>query len=56
VSRDRTPLWIQLLFVALLVWLAGSCTVKTINCWRDGGTVVKNTFNWPVCIYPERKR
>lgn len=39
----------SLALLALLFWL-GSCATVSVNCWRHGGHVVKNIFDWPTCL------
>jgi hypothetical protein len=52
INRD----WVGPLIVMVLVLsLFGICATTTAKCWKRGGTVVKNVFDWPVCVEVKSK-
>ena len=50
----REWLWPTISFIIILI-IFGSCTMTVSKCWARGGSVIKNAFDWPICVEIIRK-
>lgn len=49
-TDTSTPTWVLVALIAIIVLVMGTCGYQTVSCWHRGGTVMKNFFDWPVCV------